>query len=164
MNAASKNSKTGAKSSESHVAENRRARFNYEIVDTYECGIELMGCEVKSLRQHRVGFGDAYAIVKNGQVYMLGLRIDVFPQATHVTHEPERTRRLLLNRSEIDRIERDLGRGKRTLVPLKMYFKGPWAKVLVGVGEGKTHSDKRDTIKDREAQRDIERAMQRSRR
>lgn len=149
---------------DSTIADNRRTRFDYEILDTVECGVELKGVEVKSLRARNVSFGDAYAIVKDGQLWLLGLKVDRFKNAsTHEELAPDRTRRLLASKAEIERLEEAVARKGHTLVPLKIYFKGPWVKVLLGVGRGKTHEDKRETIKRREADREMERAMRRGR-
>lgn len=146
----------------SAIAENRRARHDYTIDDTLECGIELVGSEVKSLRAHAVSFADAYAVVQDGQVLLRGLKIDRWKnQSTHVELDPARTRRLLVNHAEIERLQKLIQQRGLSLIPLKLYFKGPWAKVLVGIGKGKTHGDKREDIKRREADRDMERALRR---
>jgi len=143
------------------IAENRRARHDFAIREEIECGIELRGTEVKSLRKKNVEFADAYAIVKNGEVLLLGLRIAAFSHGTVFNHEPDRTRRLLLHRSEIDRLERAVREKGETLVPLAIYFKDGWAKVKIGIAKGKSRIDKRETIKQRDADRDIARAMRR---
>ena len=146
------------------IAENRRARYDYEIDETLECGIELVGSEVKSLRAKAVSFKDAYAIVKDDELLLLGLQIDRWKNAsTHVIVDPDRTRRLLASKDEIERLKKRVQQRGFSLIPLKLYFKGPWAKILVGVGKGKTHEDKRDTIRRREADRDMERALHRRR-
>ncbi|MBI1949155.1 MAG: SsrA-binding protein SmpB [Deltaproteobacteria bacterium] len=146
------------------IADNRRSRHDYEILDTVECGLELKGAEVKSLRARNVSFGDAYALVKGGELWLLGLKIDRFKNAsTHETLEPDRTRRLLAKPAEIERLFKAVALKGHTLVPLKLYFKGPWAKVLIGIGRGKSHEDKRETVKRREADREMERALRRSR-
>jgi SsrA-binding protein len=144
------------------VAENRRARHDYEIVDTLECGIELQGAEVKSLRARAVAFADAYALVKGDELVLLGLKIDRWKNAsTHVELAPDRTRRLLVKKDEIDKLKKLVQQRGFSIIPLKIYFKGPWAKLLLGIGKGKTHEDKRETLKKREADRDMERAMRR---
>lgn len=143
------------------IAENRRARFEYEIGDTYEAGLELKGSEVKSLRARHVNFADAYAIVKNGEAFLLGLKIEPYAQATHEQHEADRTRRLLLRRDEIDRCIRAIEHKGLTLIPLKLYFKKGWAKVLIGVAKGKTKSDRREDVKRREADREVARVLRR---
>lgn len=144
------------------IAENRRARHDYAIDETLEVGIELKGSEVKSLRARAVSFADAYALVEKDQLILHGLRIDKWKNAsTHVVVEPDRKRRLLANAREIEDLKKAVQQRGCSLIPLKIYFKGPWAKVLIGVGKGKTHEDKRDTIRKREADRDMERAMRR---
>ncbi|OGQ24597.1 MAG: SsrA-binding protein [Deltaproteobacteria bacterium RBG_16_71_12] len=146
------------------IADNRRSRHDYEILDTVECGLELKGAEVKSLRARNVAFGDAYALVKGGELWLLGLKIDRFKNAsTHEELAPDRTRRLLAKPAEIERLYKAVALKGHTLVPLKLYFKGPWAKVLIGVGRGKSHEDKRETVKRREADREMERALRRGR-
>jgi SsrA-binding protein len=144
------------------IAENRRARHDYAIDDTLECGIELKGAEVKSLRAKQVSFTDAYAIVKDDELLLLGLRIDRWKNAsTHEVLDPDRTRRLLASKDEIDDVRKKVQHRGYSLIPLKLYFKGPWAKVLLGFGKGKTHEDKRADLKRREADREMERALRR---
>ncbi|MES2504162.1 MAG: SsrA-binding protein SmpB [Myxococcota bacterium] len=146
------------------IAENKRARFDYSIIDTYECGMVLVGSEVKSLRARHVNFGDAYALLKNHEVFLLGLKIEPYTHGTHENHETDRTRKLLLNRKEIKKIERDTARKGLSLIPLKLYFKDGRAKVLIAIAEGKSKGDKRDTIKQREADREVARVMHRGQR
>lgn len=144
------------------IAENRRARHDYTIEDTLECGVELVGSEVKSLRAHAVSFADAYAIVKDGELLLMGLKIDRWKnQSTHVELDPARTRRLLVKKDEVVHLQKLIQQRGYALIPLRLYFKGPWAKVLLGIGKGKTHGDKREDIKRREADRDVERALRR---
>jgi SsrA-binding protein len=144
-----------------NIAENRRAKFDYAILDTYECGLVLLGTEVKALRDRHVNFGDAYALLKDHEVFLLGLKIEPYKYGTHQNHETDRTRKLLLNRREIDKLERETGRKGLTLIPLKIYFKDGKAKVLIGLAEGKSKVDKRDTIKQREGDREVARVMRR---
>lgn len=143
------------------ISENRRARHNFEIVDTYECGMVLRGSEVKSIRAHHLSFADAYALIKNGEVFIIGLRIDKFKQSTHEEIDPERTRKLLLHKKEINRIEKTLQGKKATLVPIKIYLKNGRVKVLIGIGLGKSKIDKREDIKERDTKREISRVMKR---
>lgn len=145
----------------SAIAENRRARHNFTIGDTFECGIVLKGAEAKSLREHRVNFADAYALVKDGEVFIIGLRIERFKQSTHEELDPERTRKLLLHRKEISRIERALLTKTGTLVPLKIYLKDGRIKVLIGLGVGKKEIDKRATIKERDTKKELARVLKR---
>lgn len=144
------------------IAENRRARFDYEIGETLECGIELLGCEVKSLRAKQVAFADAFVEVTNDQLWLMGVKIDRYKQATTIdVVEPTRKRRLLANAKEIARFKKMVSERGYTIVPLKLYFKGPWAKCLIGLARGKDKGDKRETIRKREADRDVARALRR---
>lgn len=146
------------------VAENRKARFNYAITDTYECGLVLVGTEVKSLRSGRLNFADAYAFIKDGELFLIGLTIEAYKFGTHENHDPSRTRKLLLHKAELEKIKREMQRKKGALVPLKIYFKNGRAKVLIGLGFGKGHSDKREDIKRRDADREVARVMRRGNR
>ena len=140
------------------VATNRRARHRYELVETFEAGIELVGTEVKSLRAGNVQISDAYAVVEDGEVWLRGLYIAPYPPALE-NHDPERPRKLLLHRYEIDRL---LGRSQRkglTLVPTRIYFKGPRAKLELALARGKEQRDRRREIRDRDMQRDVEREL-----
>lgn len=143
------------------IAENRKARHNYAIEDTYECGMVLFGSEAKSIRARHLSFADAYALIKNGEIFIIGLRIEKFKQATHEEIDPERTRKLLLHRTEIKRIERVLLNKKATLVPLKLYLKKGRVKLLLGIGVGKSKIDKRVTIKERDVKRELSRVLKR---
>lgn len=144
------------------VAENRRARRDHSIEWTIECGIELLGSEVKSLRARHVSISDAYAIVKGGQLFLVGLKITAFRnQSTHTKPDVGRTRRLLAKKSEIEKLDAAASIKGSNLVPMRIYFKGAWAKVLIGVGKGKTFQDKRDDIQEREASREMARAITR---
>ena len=145
----------------SQIAENRRARHNYTIEDTFECGIVLKGSEVKSLRAHHVSFADSYALIKNGEVFILGLRIEPFKQATHDDIDPDRTRKLLMHRKEITRLERTLQHKQATLVPLKIYLKDGRIKILIGLGVGKGKADKRATIKEHDTKKELARVLKR---
>lgn len=143
------------------IAENRKARHNYAIEDTIECGIVLNGSEVKSIRQHHLSFADAYALIKNNEIFVIGLRIERFKQSTHEEIDPERTRKLLLKRKEITRLERTLQTKKASLIPLKIYIKNGRVKLLLGIGLGKSKIDKREDIKERDTKREIARVMRR---
>ena len=146
------------------VASNRKARHNYVIEETVEAGIELRGSEVKSLRTHRVSFADSYARVDHNECWIIGLQLNVY-EKTHVqVPDPVRRRRLLLNRREIDRLRAKTEMAGRTIVPLEIYFKGPWAKMLLGVGRGKTHGDKRAALREAEVRREIDRTLREKRR
>lgn len=143
------------------VASNRRARHDYEILKTYEAGIVLVGTEVKSLRAGRVSLVDAFAHERDGEILLYGLHIAEYAYGTWTNHRPRRIRKLLLNRTEIDRIlERTRG-GGLTLVPLSMYFRHGWAKLELGLGRGRRSYDKRRVLAERDADREIARELSR---
>ncbi len=143
------------------IATNRKARHNYTVLDTLECGIMLHGSEVKSLRNGKVSLAEAYGRVKDGEVWLIGCDIAEYFEANRFNHVPRRPRKLLLHRREIKRFAgRALEQGL-TLVPLKMYFKRGLAKVLMGVCRGRQHHDKREAMKASEARRDMARQMMR---
>ncbi len=140
---------------------NRRAGFDYEILDTFEAGLALTGSEVKSLRQGGGSIAEAYARIKNGEVWLEGMNIVVYNQASYNNHEPLRPRKLLLRKNEIEEIATGLERKGLTLVPLKLYFKNGWAKMTVALARGKKNYDKRATEAKREAKREIDRELKR---
>lgn len=141
------------------ITTNRRARFDYTILETFEAGIVLTGSEVKSLREGRANLKDAYGIVKDDEVWMVGAHISPYAFARDGGHEPGRARKLLLHRFEIRKIASRLAEKGLTLVPLQMYFKEGKAKVEVALAKGKARYDKRETLKRRQADREMERAM-----
>lgn len=141
------------------VATNRKARHLYEILDTWEAGLVLTGTEVKSLRQGHATMADAYAELRDGEMYLLNFHINPYEQGNRYNHEPMRPRKLLMRRREIGRlIGRTVEKGL-TLVPLQVYFRGGWAKVEVALARGKKSFDKRRDIADREMKRDIDRSL-----
>ncbi|MDW9481962.1 SsrA-binding protein SmpB [Sinorhizobium meliloti] len=135
------------------VAENRRARFDYEIVETIQAGIVLTGTEVKSLRNNKVTIGEAYASVEDGELWLINSHIPEFLQANRFNHEPRRRRKLLVKRREVDRLFQSVSREGMTIVPLKLYFDKGRAKLDVAVAKGRKSHDKRQAIKEREWQR-----------
>lgn len=141
------------------IARNKRARFDYHILDTYEAGLVLRGTEVKSLRDGRANISDAYGIIKDGEAFLLNLHISPYERGGYTNHEPERTRKLLLHRKEIRRLIGAVEREGLTLIPLELYFKRGVAKVTLALGKGKKLHDKRDTERDRDAAREIARAV-----
>lgn len=141
------------------VARNRKARHEYEILETYEAGIELKGPEVKSLRAGSVSFQDAFARVDGGQVWLHSLHISPYEQANRNNVDPVRERRLLLNRSEIRQLAVKTEEKGLTIVPLEIYFSGGYAKLTLAVGRGKQLHDKRETLKARQQDREARRAM-----
>lgn len=138
---------------------NRRARYNYEILESFECGIMLAGSEVKSLREGRASLQDAYARVSDGEVWLHGMHIAPYAFARLEELEPVRPRKLLLHRRQIDELARLTGERGVTLVPLRLYFKDGRVKVELGVARGKRAYDKRQTIAERDAKRQVERAL-----
>lgn len=154
-----KNAKASADPNQRTIAENRKARHKFEILDTLECGIVLRGSEVKSLRDGRVSLAESYARVKDGEVWLIGCDIAEYPNASMMNHEPTRPRKLLLHRREIEKFANKAYETGLTLVPLKLYFKGGRAKLLLGIARGRKLYDKREKLKKQTVQRDIERAM-----
>jgi SsrA-binding protein len=141
------------------VATNRQARHRYNLLDSFEAGLVLTGTEVKSLREGKAQLKDGFASVRDGEVWLHNVHIPPYAPASRENHEPERTRKLLLKRSEIERL---IGKTKErglTIVPTRLYFKGPHAKVEIAVARGKTMGDKRETLKRRDVQREIDRAL-----
>ncbi len=141
------------------VSQNRSARHEYEVIDTLECGIMLVGSEVKSLRVGHVSLDEAYARMKEGEVWLVGCDIPEYVQANQFNHEPRRPRKLLLHRREIRKFASKAYETGLTLVPLKLYFKKGKAKLLLGVCRGRKLHDKREKMKKQSVQRDIQRAM-----
>jgi len=145
------------------VASNRKARHDYAILDSVEAGIALTGTEVKSLRAGRASLVDAFAQVKDGELYLHGLHIPEYTQGTWNNHEPRRVRKLLLHRVEIDKLTGKVQEAGLTLIPLALYFADGWAKVELGLARGKRSYDKRQDLARRDADREITRAMGRRR-
>jgi SsrA-binding protein len=141
------------------IARNKRARFDYEILDRWEAGIVLTGTEVKSLREGKANIGDAYGIVRDGEVYLINLHISPYERGGYANHEPDRTRKLLLHKKEIRRLIGGVERQGLTLVPLELYFKNGVAKVTLALGKGKKLHDKRDTERRRDAEREMARTV-----
>ena len=143
------------------ISKNRKAFHDFNIVDKFEAGIELKGTEVKSIREGHVHLRDAFAVVQNGQIFLVGCDIKPYQSASHEQHEPRRPRRLLLHRREINRIEIKLGEKGFSMPALRLYWKEKRVKVELGLGRGKVQYDKRDTLKkkdqDREAKREVAR-------
>ena len=138
------------------IATNRRARHEYEILETLEAGLVLRGTEVKSLRAGQVNFKDSYATMKQSEMWLLGCHIPPYSHGTDANHDPER--KLLLHRKEIRRLVGKVAERGLTVVPLKLYFKGGRAKIEIGLARGKKLHDKRATLKERESRREMDRA------
>lgn len=141
------------------VAQNKKARHDYTIVDTYEAGIVLTGTEIKSIRAARITLKDGYAQIKNGEAWLINVHITPYEQGNIWNQDSERTRKLLLKKREIEKISQEVKGTGMTLVPLKVYLKDGYAKVLIGLAKGKHDYDKRETIKRREQNRDIARQI-----
>jgi SsrA-binding protein len=142
------------------VSDNRQARFEYEILETFEAGIELVGTEIKSIRDGKVNLRDGFALIRGGEVWLMNVHISPHNTASNFfNHEPRRNRKLLLNRKEIRKLIGQVEQQGLTLVPLKMILKRGWVKVDLALGKGKKLHDKRDTVRRRDDQRDIQRAM-----
>ena len=133
---------------------NKKARFNFFIDETLECGIELQGTEVKSLRENRFSFGDSYARIKDGQLYLVGFHISPYPFGNLHNHEPDRDRKLLVHKEEIRKLRKKVEEKGFTLVPIKVYLKNGLIKVELGICRGKKLYDKRETIKQRDLERE----------
>ena len=141
------------------IAQNKTARLNYFIGDTYEAGIVLVGTEVKSIREGRVNLKDSYAVVKEGEVWLHEMHVSPYSHGNRYNHEPLRTRKLLLHNREIKKLYGKSREKGLTLVPLKVYFKNGKVKVEIGVGSGKKLYDKREDMKQKDDRRDMQRAM-----
>lgn len=141
------------------VAQNKKARHDYSILDTIEAGIVLTGTEIKSVRAARIQLKDGYAQIKSGEAWLINVHIAPFEQGNIWNQDPDRTRKLLLKKKQITKLQNDLKGTGMTLVPLKVYLKNGFAKVLLGIAKGKHDYDKRESIKRREQERDIKRII-----
>lgn len=137
---------------------NRKAKYDYTILETYEAGMVLTGTEIKSIRLGKANLKDSYAIIKNGEVYLLGMHISRYEEGNRFNHEETRTRKLLLHKKEIRKLQMHLDLDGLTLVPIKLYFKKNRVKLLLGVARGKKNYDKRETIKQRDLDREAKKA------
>ncbi len=134
---------------------NRKVNFDYEIIDTFEVGIVLTGTEIKSIRLGKANLKDSYAIIKNNEIYLLNMHISKYDQGNIFNHEETRTRKLLMHKKEILKLRDKLTLEGFTLVPIKLYFKGSKAKILIGLAKGKKNYDKRETIKKKDMARQM---------
>jgi SsrA-binding protein len=146
------------------IAENRKARFDYMIIDTYEAGLVLTGSEVKSLRNAQCQLKDAYVAFRGHEAYLQNAHIGVYQASSYNNHEPERIRKLLLNHSELIKLNAAITEKGLSCIPLKMYFKKGKAKVEIALAKGKKKGDKRESIKSRDSDREIQRTMRKDRR
>jgi SsrA-binding protein len=161
---AKKAGKAGKKSDDKNervIADNRKARHNYTVLDSLECGIVLVGSEVKSLRVGGLSLDEAYGRVEKDEIWLFGMNIAEYPFSHALNHEPKRRRKLLMHRREMRKFAGQAFEKGLTLVPLKMYFKEGRAKVLLGICRGKQKHDKRESIKERDTKREMSRAMRR---
>ena len=142
--------------------QNRKAKFDYEIIDTYETGIVLTGTEIKSIRQGKANLKDSYCIIKNNEIYVLNMHISSYDHGNIFNHEETRTRKLLMHKKEINKIKNNLEVNGFTVIPLKLYFKGSFAKLLIGVAKGKHNYDKRETIKKRDQERELKKYIKKN--
>ncbi len=141
------------------VASNRYASYRYELLERLECGMQLTGTEVKSMRVGNVQIKDGYVAISRGEMWLHNVHIPPYQAAGRDNHEPERPRKLLAHRKEIERLDATVSERGFTLVPTRIYFKGPHAKVEVALGRGKDQFDKREAIKERDSKRDMQRAL-----
>jgi len=148
------------KKAETLIAENRKARFNYHIQETFEAGIVLTGTEVKSCRAHRVNLSDGYAAFRGNELFLQNVHISEYSHGNKFNHEPRAVRKLLLKRKDLNQLM-GLWKSGTSIVPLKMYLKNSYVKVLIGLGKGKKSHDKREDLKKKQAKREIERNLRR---
>lgn len=141
------------------IAQNRKARYEYTIIDTVEAGIVLTGTEIKSIRAGRINLKDGYASIRNGEIFLNNVHIAQYEQGNVFNHDPIRSRKLLMHRKQINRLIGETKTAGVTLVPLKVYLKNGYAKVLIGLAKGKKKYDKRESLKRKDQQREIQRAM-----
>ncbi|MUH01723.1 SsrA-binding protein SmpB [Scytonema sp. UIC 10036] len=141
------------------ITDNRQARYLYEILETYEAGIQLAGTEVKSIRAGKVNLQDGYALLRDGEAWLINVHISPYTASSqYFNHEPRRTRKLLLRRDELRKLIGKVEQQGLTLIPLKMYLKRGWVKISIGLAKGKKIHDKREDIKKRQDQREMQRA------
>lgn len=147
------------KSDRRNVCQNRRARHDFELGESYEAGVMLLGSEVKSLRQGKGTLEESYVAFEHGRLLLMHANIAPYPQANRLNHDPVRSRPLLLHSAEIDRLRKKVRERGLTLVPLQLYFKGPWVKLEFAVGRGKKLHDKREALKEQQDRRETSRAI-----
>lgn len=138
---------------------NRKARFDYEIEDEYEAGIVLKGTEIKSIRNGKANIKDSYAIIRNSELYLLNSNVSIYEEGNRFNHEETRTRKLLMHKKEILKLRDKIEKEGYTLIPLKMYFKGSKLKVLIGLAKGKKNYDKKEAIKKRDTEREMQKII-----
>ncbi|HZO61292.1 MAG TPA: SsrA-binding protein SmpB [Solirubrobacterales bacterium] len=156
-----KKKRGGPRAASGDIATNRQARFRYELLDRWETGIALEGSEVKSVRDGKVTLKDSYALVRDGEVWLHNMHIAPYQPAARQGHDPERPRKLLMHKREIERLIGKTHEKGLTLVPTRMYFSGPRAKVELALARGKEQHDKREAIREREQRREMQRELKR---
>lgn len=151
-----------SKPKDNALAQNRKARHDYNILETYEAGIALTGTEIKSVRASRINLKDGFAQVKNGEVWLMNVHISLYDQGNIFNHDPLRNRKLLMNKREILKYEQKVIKDGYTIVPTKLYLKNGKAKLEIALGKGKKNFDKRETIKERDDKRNMAKALKRN--
>lgn len=146
------------------IAQNRKARHDYSVLETMEAGIVLQGTEIKAIRQARVNLKDGFARVRQGEAFLYNVHVSPYEQGNIFNHDPLRTRKLLLHKKQIAKLESEMKTPGITLVPLKLYLKNGFAKVLIGVAKGKKQYDKREALKQKDQKREVDRALKDARR
>jgi SsrA-binding protein len=141
------------------IAQNKKAYHDYFIEETFEAGLVLQGTEIKAIRAGKVNLKDSYAQIKDGEIFLFGMHVSPYEQGNRYNHDPLRTRKLLLHKKEIDKLIGETKESGYSVVPVKLYLKNGFAKVLIGLAKGKKKFDKREDLKKKEAKRDIERAF-----
>ncbi len=141
------------------LAQNRKASHDYTIIDTIEAGMVLTGTEIKSVRKSRINLKDGYCSLRNGEVFLVNVHISPFEQGNIFNHDPVRTRKLLLHRKQITRLQEEVKQAGNTIVPLKVYIKNGVAKCLIGIAKGKKNYDKRHALKQKDMKREMDRAL-----
>ncbi|MDT2744485.1 SsrA-binding protein SmpB [Enterococcus asini] len=141
------------------IAQNKKARHDYTIVDTIEAGIVLQGTEIKSIRNSRINLKDGFVRIRNGEAFLVNVHISPYEQGNIFNHDPLRTRKLLLHKKQIDKLYGEMKQQGMSIVPLKVYLKDGYAKVLIGLAKGKKQYDKRESLKRKDQERQIARAM-----
>ncbi|MFC4387097.1 SsrA-binding protein SmpB [Gracilibacillus marinus] len=148
-----------AKHESKAIAQNKKASHDFFIEETFEAGIVLQGTEIKSIRKRQVNLKDSFATIRNGEVFLHNMHVSPYEQGNRFNHEPTRARKLLLHRKQIDKLIGETKQAGYSLVPLKVYIKNGFAKVLLGLGKGKKKFDKREDLKQKQAKRDMDRAL-----
>lgn len=141
------------------LAQNRKARHDYEILDTFEAGMVLQGTEIKSIRQGKINLKDGFISVRDGEAWLKNIHISPYEQGNIFNHDPLRNRKLLLHKKEIQKLEQEVKQNRLTIVPLKVYIVRGRAKVLIGLAQGKNRYDKRHSLKEQQMKREVDRAL-----